>query len=277
MAKVQASNGAVPGGATSQGVPQRAVPQDPPVVRSIGAGDVLDALREGWDDFLACPTQLLFLGILYPVIGILAAFAASGRDLMPLLWPLVSGLALVGPVAAIGIYELSRRREQNLPSSWLDAFDVLKSPNLGSIVVVGVVLLAIFVAWLFIAQAIYDGTLGRLAPANLTELVTQVFNTPEGWQLLVVGNTVGFFFALAVLMLTSISFPLLLDRPVGPGTALRTSIRASLVNPFPMALWGAIVAALLAIGSLPLFVGLAVVMPVLGHATWHLYRKTVPD
>jgi uncharacterized membrane protein len=277
MAKVQASNGAVPGDPAAEGVPQRAMPQDRPVVRSIGAGDVLDALREGWDDFLACPTQLLFLGILYPVIGVLAAFAASGRDLMPLLWPLVSGLALVGPVAAIGIYELSRRREQNLASSWLDALDVLKSPNLGSIVVVGILLLAVFVAWLFIAQAVYDGTLGRLAPANLTELVTQVFNTPEGWQLLVVGNTIGFFFALAVLMLTSISFPLLLDRPVGPGTALRTSIRASLVNPFPMALWGAIVAALLAIGSLPVFVGLAVVMPVLGHATWHLYRKTVPD
>jgi uncharacterized membrane protein len=247
-----------------------------PTIRKISTADVWSALREGWDDFQSNPTQLVFLAVIYPLIGLFAAFAASGRNLMPLVWPLISGFALVGPIAALGIYELSRRRENNLPSTWLNAFDVLRSPNLGAIIIVGVMLLAIFVVWLFTAQAIYTSIFHGVAPASLRDFWDHVFHTPEGRRLMLVGNGVGFLFAVVVLMLTVISFPLLLDRPVGPLAAIRTSVRAVLANPVPMALWGLIVAALLLIGSLPLLVGLAVVMPVLGHATWHLYRRVVP-
>ncbi len=245
-------------------------------IRHIGIGDLREALRRGWADFMATPTQLIFLGVIYPLIGLLAARAAAGGALLPLFYPMVAGLSLMGPVAALGIYELSRRREQGRTVSWVNAFDVLRSPALGSIIAMGLLLCVIFVAWLFAAQAIYDATMGALPRANSIETFTQqVLNTREGWNLILLGNAVGFGFAVLVLALTVISFPMLLDRHVSMGTALRSSVRAVAANPVTMAVWGLIVAALLVLGSLPIFVGLAVVMPLLGHATWHLYRRVI--
>lgn len=249
--------------------------QAEPVVRTIGFSDIRIALAKGYDDFMEMPTQLVFLGIIYPIVGFVAARAASGGALLPLLYPLVAGLSLMGPIAAIGIYELSRRHEKGLPTTWLNTFDVLRSPAIGSIAALGVVMCAIFVAWLFAAQAVYRATVGDELPSSFWALLGQVLTTGAGWKLILWGNVVGFFFALLVLMLTVVSFPLLLDRDVGLRVAVRTSMRAVLRNPVPMAAWGVIVAILLALGCLPLFVGLAVVMPLLGHATWHLYRRVV--
>jgi uncharacterized membrane protein len=247
-----------------------------PTVRRIAVSDIGDALRLGWQDFLAAPTQLLFLGLLYPLVGLFAARATAGGDLMVLFYPLVAGLSLMGPVAALGIYEISRRRERGWAVSWLDAFAVLRSPAIVSIAVLALMLLAIFGLWVLAAETIYDATLGAVArPSSVEEFTRQLFQTPEGWRLILFGNAVGFLFAAAVLALTVVSFPLLLDRDVGPGVAVRTSLRAVAANPVPMAAWGLTVAVLLAAGSLPLFVGLAVVMPLLGHGTWHLYRKVV--
>ncbi|WP_458096063.1 DUF2189 domain-containing protein [Roseomonas sp. WA12] len=263
--------------ANADRLPDRPALAAEPALRRIGTGDVWAALREGWEDFLAHPTQLVFLAIIYPVIGLVAAQAAANDALMPLMWPLISGFALVGPIAALGIYELSRRREQNLPTRWTDAFGVLRSSNLGAIILLGIMLLAIFVAWLFTAQAIYDSIFQGARPASVQDFAQQLFRTEQGHRLIWVGNAVGLLFAIPVLALSVLSFPLLLDRPVGPVVALRTSVRAVAMNPVPMGLWGLIVAALLFLGSLPLFVGLAVVLPLLGHGTWRLYRKAVAD
>jgi uncharacterized membrane protein len=247
-----------------------------PVVQRIGLADIRDALRLGWQDFLAAPTQLLFLGVLYPIVGVFAARATSGGDAMALFYPLVAGLSLMGPVAALGIYEISRRRERGYAVSWYDAFSVLRSPAILSIAALGLMLLVIFGVWVLVAEMIYRATLGAVAqPSSVGEFVRLLRDTPEGWQLILLGNGVGFLFAVLVLSLTVVSFPLLLDRDVGPGVALRTSLRAVAANPVPMAAWGFVVAVLLAVGTLPLFIGLAVVMPLLGHGTWHLYRKVV--
>jgi uncharacterized membrane protein len=246
-----------------------------PGIRRIGVAEVRKALAEGVDDFLAIPTQLIFLGLLYPLIGLVAARAAWGGDLLPLLYPMVAGLSLMGPVAALGIYELSRRRERGEPVTWLNAFDVLRSPAIGSIAALGVLLAVIFVAWLTAARVIYAATLGDLPPDSIGSFARTILDTPQGWSLFLIGNAVGFCFALLVLVISVVSFPLLLDRNVGLATAVGTSVRACLANPGPMALWGLIVAAALLLGCLPAFVGLAVAMPVLGHATWHLYRKVV--
>jgi uncharacterized membrane protein len=139
-------------------------------------------------------------------------------------------------------------------------------------------LVAIFLVWIAVAQSIYVAYFGYKPAAAMSGFISQVLTTPEGWGLIVVGNFVGFLFAVLVLTISAISFPLLLDRDVGAATAVLTSVRVVLANPFPMAVWGLIVAVLLAIGSIPALLGLTIVLPVLGHATWHLYRKVVePD
>lgn len=246
-----------------------------PVVRRIGLDDLRDALRRGVDDFLATPTQLVFLGLIYVVVGMIAARAAWGGDLLTLIFPLVAGLSLMGPVAALGVYEISRRRESGAATSAGDAFAALRSPAIGSILALGLVLAVIFVLWVLAADLIYDATLGKERPDSMGSFARDLLDTSEGWTLIIAGNLVGACFAAAVLVLTVVSFPLLLDRNVGIGVAVRTSIRAFQANPTTMLLWGLLVAALLLLGSLPFFVGLAVIMPVLGHATWHLYRKVV--
>jgi uncharacterized membrane protein len=220
----------------------------------------------------------VFLCLIYPIVGVLLARLTLGYEVLPLLFPLAAGFTLLGPFAAIGLYELSRRREQGLDASWRDAFDVLRSPSRGAIAALGLLLLTIFVIWIAVAQAIYVAYFGYEPAASIPHFLDQVLTTPAGRMLMIVGNLVGFLFALGVLTISVISFPLLLDRDVGAVEAVLTSVRVVARNPLMMAIWGLIVATLLLIGSLPLFFGLAVVVPVLGHSTWHLYRKVVePD
>jgi uncharacterized membrane protein len=233
-------------------------------------------LMKGLGDFGAYRTDVIFLCLIYPVVGLMLAWLTFGQEMLPLLFPLASGFALVGLVAAVGLYETSRRREQGIPITWVDAFGAIRSPGFGAILVLGLVLLAIFLLWLLAAHMIYQVTLGPEPPVSIAAFAREVFTTSAGWTMIVVGVGVGFLFALLVLAISVVSFPLLLDRDVGLHTAVRTSIRAAAANPGPMAVWGLIVAGGLVIGSIPAFLGLIFVIPVLGHATWHLYRKVVP-
>ncbi len=246
-----------------------------PAVRRIGLADLRDALARGIDDFWAMPSHIVFLGAIYPVLGLLLARLAIGYDVLPLVFPLVAGFALIGPLAATGLYELSRRREQGLVSTWKDAWGVLKAPAMRSIAALGIVLMAVFVYWIYTAQTIYIWNFGYAQPESPTMFLYQVLTTNAGHALIVEGISIGFLFAVFVLAISVVSFPMMLDRNVGPIIAVLTSIRATLRNPVIIALWGLIVSAALVIGSLPFLVGLAFVMPVLGHATWHLYRKLV--
>jgi uncharacterized membrane protein len=249
-----------------------------PVVRRISPSDLYQSLARGIDDFTAMPSHAVFLCVIYPLLGLFLIALTMGHSMLPLAFPIAAGFALIGPLAAIGLYELSRRREAGLDSSSSHAFDVLHSRSLGAIVALGLLLMAIFLIWLAVANAIYVANFGYGAPGSVRQFADQVFTTSAGWNLILVGTGVGFLFAVVVLAISAISFPLLLDRDVGAAVALLTSIRVIAENPITMALWGLIVAALLVIGSIPFFLGLTVVMPVLGHATWHLYRRAVePD
>jgi uncharacterized membrane protein len=250
-----------------------------PAVRSIRPRDLVDALARGVDDFRAMPTHAIFLSLIYPVAGLAIARWTFGYDILPLLYPLLAGFALIGPFAAVGLYELSRRRELGLDTSWRHAFDIVHSPSLWSILALGLLLFSILGVWLAVAHGLYVAHFGEdEQPVTLAELARRILYTPQGHNLIVTGNIAGFLFALAAFALSAVSFPLLLDRNVGMATAIVTSLKALLKNPFTMALWGLIVALGLALGSLPFLLGLSVVMPILGHATWHLYRKlVVPD
>jgi uncharacterized membrane protein len=244
-------------------------------IRRIGLHDLTDALRKGWADFTAMPSHAIFLCVIYPVVGIVLAQLILGYSILEFLFPLAAGFALVGPVAALGLYELSRRREAGLEPSATQALEVWYSPSIGAIAALGALLMMIFLVWLGTAHAVYVANFGYATPASAGQFMREVLTTQAGWNLILIGNGLGCLFAVVVLTISVVSFPLLLDRDVGAAVAVLTSIRVVLANPGTMALWGLIVAALLLIGSLPFFVGLAVVMPVLGHATWHLYRKAV--
>ncbi len=246
-----------------------------PVIRTIGLSELHRALQRGWEDFKAVPSHAIILCIIYPVLGLMLARAVHGYSVLPLLFPLAAGFALLGPFAALGLYEMSRRRERGEPASAWDALEVVRSPSFGAILGLGALLLALFVTWVATAQAIYIAAFGYAGATGVSDFAERVLTTPQGWWLIVVGCAVGFLFALVALCISVVSFPLMLDRHAGAGDAMVTSLRAIARNPVPMAVWGLIVAVLLVAGSLPAFLGLAVVIPLLGHATWHLYRETI--
>ncbi|HLW91764.1 MAG TPA: DUF2189 domain-containing protein [Roseiarcus sp.] len=246
-----------------------------PVIRKLEPHDVKDALIGGIEDFRAMPSHLVFLGLVYPLCGMIIAYVTSQQNLLHLLFPLASGFALIGPFAAVGLYEMSRRRELGLDTSWSHAFDVLRSPSIPSILALGLFLMALFVAWLSIAQLLFAWLYGDAQPTSYQGFLTDVLSTTRGWTLIVVGCFIGFCFAVVTFSISVIAFPLLLDRDAGAAVAVAASVRAVVQNPMVMALWGLTIVAALIVGSLPFFVGLVIVMPILGHATWHFYRKVV--
>ncbi|WP_029583000.1 DUF2189 domain-containing protein [Bradyrhizobium sp. URHD0069] len=250
----------------------------PFVIRKIGLSDLSDALRLGWEDFKAIPTHAIVLCVIYPVLGLVLFRLVLGYSVLPLLFPLAAGFTLIGPFAALGLYELSRRRERGEEAAAWHTMHVLRAPSFGAMLGLGTLLLALFVTWIAAADGIYIATFGHAPAASVPDFAARVLRTPEGWWLIIVGCGVGFLFAVVALCVSVVSFPLMLDRHATAIDAIRTSLRAVVKNPFAMAVWGLIVAVLLVIGSLPFFLGLAVVLPVLGHATWHLYRKVIePD
>ncbi len=247
----------------------------PPEIRRLTMQDLRTALRKGWEDLAAMRSDVMFACLLYPLMGaVLLALAAQG-NLTHLLFPVLSGFALVGPVAALGLYELSRRREAGVEVSWASMLDVLRSPRFPRIVMLALFNGVIFMAWLLIADAIHAATMGPERPASLMALLTAAVTTPAGWAMTIIGTGVGFLLAVAVLAVSVVSFPLLLDRDVSLPVAVTTSVRVARKNPRVIAVWGLIVALGLAVGILPFLLGLVVVLPVLGHATWHLYRAAV--
>jgi uncharacterized membrane protein len=260
---------------TNDTVVQSARTYELPVVRKIGFNDLRQALEKGLADFMAMPSHVLFLSLIYPVVGVTLWFATAGLDLLALLYPLATGFALLGPFAAIGLYELSRRREANLDTSARHVFDIVHSRSFGSILFLGSLLVIVFLIWIAVAHLIYVANFGIHGPESLSTFVTKMLTTKAGHNLIVVGNLVGAAFAVFVFAISVVSFPLLLDREVGVAVAVATSLKAIATNPIVMSSWAAIIAGGLLIGSLPLLVGLAVVMPILGHSSWHVYRRVV--
>lgn len=246
-----------------------------PTVRRIGDADLQWALTRGWEDFKASRSDVVFLCVLYPLVGLLLARLAFGYEMLPLVFPLASGFALLGPLAAVGLNEMSRRRELGLSAGWADAFKVFRSPSLHAMALLGLALMMIFVFWLLAAQLIYNITLGPNSPVSVDAFVHDVLHTRAGVTMAFLGCGVGFVFAAVALAISAVSFPMLLDRKVSLETAVMTSVNVVRRNPVTMAKWGIIVTAGLVVGSIPLLLGLMIVMPVLGHATWHLYRRVV--
>lgn len=245
------------------------------VTRRLRMNDISRALSEGARDFWDMPSHLLFLGLLYPLAGLAIGFLTAGRNAFWLLYPLLSGFVLIGPFAAIGLYEISRRRERGEHPTWQEAFDVLHARNLGSILALGGLLAVLFAAWLTMAHVLYMLFFGDMPAKSYEQLYVQVFQTQAGLRLIAIGNVIGFLFAAVALSLSVFSFPMMLDRQIGLDVALETSLRAVKENWTVVLVWGFMVAFLLVLGMLAAFMGLAIVMPILAHATWHFYRRAI--
>jgi uncharacterized membrane protein len=246
-----------------------------PTIRKITFADLNDAVAKGWEDFKDKPSHIFFLGVMYPIIGLILARFAFGYDVLPLLFPLAAGFALLGPLAAIGFYEISRRREQGLDASWWTIFTLSRNASRWAILALGVLLMVIFFAWILTARFIFQELFGTATVTSLSGFVHDVFETPEGGRLMIIGNLVGFVFALVAFSISVISFPLLVDRDVSAPVAIITSVKAVIENPVTMIGWGLFITLALIVGSLPFLLGLVIVLPVLGHASWHVYRKVV--
>jgi uncharacterized membrane protein len=245
-----------------------------PAVRRIDSAAIVESVHRGIDDFRAVPTHYALYGLVYAVAGLILVRAAFDAALLPLMFPLVAGFALVAPTVSVGLFEISRRREQGYEARWWNLFGVRRHAAFGPILALDAILAVLFVAWLAAASALYDAVIGP-APADLGGFLAALFTTAEGWTLILAGNAVGLVFAVVAYLLSAVSFPLLVDTNVGLKGAVATSIRAVATNPRPMALWALILAGGLILGSLPLLLGLPVILPILGHASWHVYRRVV--
>lgn len=245
-------------------------------IRTIGLNDLWQSLKEGYDDFSATPAVGMFLTVfLYLLFALLLTLFLVGENLLHLAFPIVAGFTLIGPVASVGLFEMSRRRERGLDVGWRSTFEFVHSASFAPILALSVVMTLLYVAWLFSAQFLYFGLFGQDPPVSASDFATQLVTTRRGAALIVYGNLLGFVFAVGALAISVVAFPLLLDKPATAATAVAVSIRAVTSNLMVMVVWGVIVVVLLAAGAIVFLIGLAAVLPILGHATWHLYRKVV--
>lgn len=245
-----------------------------PVVRRITAADIAEALTQGVRDFQAQPLYGLAFGGLYMLGGIAILMCLTAFGMVYLAYPLAAGFALIGPFVAIGLYEVSRRRETNQPITLGAIWRMITSR--AEIGWMAFVTLFFFVVWMYQVRLLIALLLGLNASfSSMREFLTVVLTTNEGLLFLAIGNLEGAALSLILFSLTVVSFPLLLEREVDFVTAMITSVRAVVTSPGPMIGWAAIIVVLLIVSALPYFLGLLVTLPVLGHATWHLYRRIV--
>ncbi len=251
------------------------LPKPAPRVLTIATGDIVDALDLGLRDFRAAPAFGLFFGGIYAVGGMLIVLTASALHMSYVSYPLAVGFALIGPFIAVGLYEVSRRREKGEPLEWGPILSVIFAQRRRETGWMAFVTLFILVMWMYQVRVLLALFIGLHAPTTFEGFLDVVVGTPEGLMFLGVGHIVGAFNSLVLFSLTVVSFPLLLDREVDFVTAMITSVRAVFTNPKPMIGWAFIIMVLLMIAIAPFFIGLFIALPILGHTTWHLYRKLV--
>ena len=245
-----------------------------PEVRAITVDDISAALTDGLRDFKAAPTFGLLVGLVYALGGNLLFWVAASFDLVFLAYPLAAGFALIAPFAAVGIYEVSRRIEKGESLSLVELVGAVPAHARRELSYMALVTLFGMIVWIYAAGFTYALFFG-IRPLPADDIVSMIVSTPRGVFFLVTGNLLGAVLATSIFSVSVVAYPMLLDRDVDFVTAMIASIRAVLANPLVMVGWGIFIATMLLIALIPMFLGLVVILPWLGHATWHLYRRAV--
>jgi uncharacterized membrane protein len=245
-----------------------------PTIRAISGDDISDSIRDGIADFAAYPALGLFFGAVYALGGMLITLLALRYELVWVVFPAIAGFILIGPFIAVGLYEISRRRAKGESFATSDILVSVYRQSGREIVILGAALLFALAVWLRIAGLIYALVFGAEI-VTVDVLISEMVTTPQGLLFAVLGNAAGALIALFVFSISVVSFPMLVDRDVDFVTAIVTSLRVVIESPFPMIGWGILVVFVLAVAIMPFFIGLVVALPILGHSTWHLYRRAV--
>ena len=266
---------------------QKAIPREPeqpapqkyemPQVRKIGFSDLREVLGLGWRDFMRAPKFGMFFGGIYALGGLLIFYVFMKLKLGMLVFPMVFGFALIGPFIASGLYEVSRRLEKGTPLVWSEVLGVCWNQHRRELGWMAFVMLFIFWIWMYQSRTLVAVFFGTKGFATLPGFLEAVFTTSTGATFLLVGTLVGATISMILFTLTVISCPILLERDVDFVTAMITSVRAVTTSPIVMLSWGAFVVLAVIISAIPAFLGLLIVLPVLGHATWHLYKRVVVE
>jgi uncharacterized membrane protein len=257
------------------GAGQAKRPSAMPTVNEIGFADLQDVLKKGLADFLAAPQFGLFFGGVFALGGIVIALSLTVWDIPWMIYPVAIGFPLVGPFVAVGLYEVSRRREAGQPLVWSEILGVIWLQRQRELAWMAFVMLFVFWVWMYQVRLLIAVILSRASFSTLERFLDVLFTTSSGWIFLTVGHIVGAVLALVMFSITVVSIPLLLDREADFVTAMITSVKTVVSSPAPMIVWGIFVTLAVIFSSVPLFLGLLVMLPILGHATWHLYRKVV--
>lgn len=246
-----------------------------PEVRALTVADIRQSLAEGAADFARCPGTGLVIALVFVVIGMAITTSLVVLHEPWLIYPFAIGFPLVGPFAAVGLYEVSRRLEAGQTPTLGEVFKVIWAQRRREVSWMAFVMLFVFWIWMYQIRLLMALILGRSSYATLDKFAHLILTTNEGWVFLGIGHIEGAALALVLFSITVISIPMLLDREVDFVTAMITSVRTVLASPLVMLGWGLVVTIAVLAACVPFFLGLLVVLPVLGHATWHLYRRAV--
>jgi uncharacterized membrane protein len=244
-------------------------------IRRVGLNELMPALKAGFDDLRELRTDQVTIAVLFPLAGLAVAGVIADRALLPFLFPVASGFALIGPLATLWYAALSRGRELWGEDAASHPLHLFFGPRGRSLRLLGGVAILLFLLWNAAAGVIYYLTLGTSHEKANAFFLIRVLTTRAGWEMIVIGCGVGVIFALITVAVGCVSFPLALDKPVTAIEAIRVSLTAMARNPLFMLCWGIVIVAGLVVGAIPGRLGLAVTLPVLGHATWHVYRRIV--
>lgn len=245
-----------------------------PTVKSITQADIRDALKAGLSDFQRAPLYGLFFGAIFSIVGVAIASALVRGEASYWIFPVAAGFPLIGPFAAVGLYEVSRRLETGEPLAWGPVLMAGFRQQNSQLPFFAVFTVFAFLVWIVLARVIFAVSFGT---ASMTNVMTsfEVFVTGPGLIMLVIGTIVGAALAALLFAISVVGVPLLLDQDIDVVTAMITSFKATVENREAMIFWGLLIAGAIAIAMLPLFLGMILVFPMLGHASWHIYRKVI--